>query len=105
EWLMDTVRTMIFLEWEVTHGLKRLYAIPQKKTLYVLAILLLILSHFFKTDYNIQKLTDIVSQVGFWIIFVYPIVLLPLVLIKKQWQKRKGSRSEEHTSELQSRCD
>src|SRR5690625_1282934 len=91
EWMMITVPTMIFLMWGVTHGLKRLYAIPQKKTLYVLAILLLILSHFFKTDYNIQKLTDIVSQVGFWIIFVYPIVLLPLVLIKKQWQKRKGS--------------
>src|SRR5690625_56225 len=91
EWMMITIPTMIFLMWGVTHGMKRLYAIPQKKTLYVVAVIVLTLTFFLKTDYSIQKYTDIISIIGFWIIFVYPIVLLPLVLIKKQWQKRKGS--------------
>jgi len=90
EWMMITVPTMIFLMWGVTHGLKRLYSIRQKKTVYVVAVLVLSISYFFKTDYSIQKFTDVVSMVGFWIIFVYPIVLLPIVLIKKQWKKRKG---------------
>src|SRR5699024_10506011 len=37
----------------------------------------------------IQKLTDIVSQLGFWLIFIYPLVLLPIVLMKKM--AKKGS--------------
>lgn len=91
EWMMVTIPTMILLMWAITHGTKRLYGFSQKKTLYSVAILLLIITSFLEVDYTIQKITDIVAKVGFWIIFVYPLVLLPLVLVKKKWQKHKGS--------------
>ena len=90
EWIMIVVPTMVLLMWAITHGTKRLYAIPQKKTLYVVSLLLLIISIFIKKDYNIEKILDIISQVGFWIVFVYPFVLLPIVLVKKKWRRRKG---------------
>src|SRR5690625_4226492 len=44
EWMMVTVPAMILMMWAVTYGTKRLFAIPQKTTLYVVAILLLIIS-------------------------------------------------------------
>src|SRR5699024_679317 len=82
EWMMITVPTMIFLMWWVTHGVKRLYVISKKRILYVMAVHVLTLSYFFKTDYFIQIPTNFISMVGFWINFVCPIVLLPRALIK-----------------------
>lgn len=90
EWMMVVVPTMILLMWAITYGTKRLYAIPQKTTLYVVAILLLLICTFMKANYQIQKVTDFVAKIGFWIVFVYPIVLLPIVLFKKKGQKSKG---------------
>ena len=90
EWIIVVIPTMILLMWAITYGTKRLYAIPQKTTLYVVSILLLLICTFTKTNYQIQKVVDIVAKVGFWIVFVYPLILLPIVLIKKKLQKSKG---------------
>lgn len=91
EWMMIVIPTMVLLMWAITYGTKRLYAIPQKTTLYVVAILLLLISSFINQAYKIEKITDFIAEVGFWIIFVYPIVLLPIVLVKKNRQRSKGS--------------
>ena len=91
EWMLVTIPTMILLMWAITHGTKRLYAIPQKTTLYVVALMLLAIAAVLNKDYKIEKITDVIAQVGFWIVFVYPLVLLPIVLIKKKWQSHKGS--------------
>ena len=91
EWMMVTVPAMILMMWAITYGTKRLFAISQKTTLYVVAILLLVISSSINQGYKIEKITDVVSQIGFWIVFVYPIVLLPIVLVKKKWQSHKGS--------------
>lgn len=91
EWMMVTVTTLILLMWAIIYGTKRLYAIPQKKTLYVTSLVFLVIATVIKKDYQIEKITDVISQVGFWIVFVYPLVLLPIVLIKKKRQRYKGS--------------
>jgi len=91
QWMMVALPTMVFLMWAATYGVKRLYGISQKKALYSIAILQLITITFIQTDNTIQKVTNIVAKVGFWIVFVYPIVLLPVVLLKKKLQKHKGS--------------
>lgn len=93
EWMMVSVTTMILLMWAITYGMKRLYTIKQRTTLYAVTIILLIITVIINYDYKIDKLTDAVSQIGFWIVFIYPIVLLPLVLIKNKWRKRKGSEN------------
>lgn len=90
EWMMVTIPTMVLLMWSITYGSKRLFAIPQKSTLYVVAFLSLAIVSFISKDYQIHKISDIITQVGFWIVFVYPLVLLPIVLIKKKWQRHKG---------------
>lgn len=91
EWMMIVVPTMVLLMWAITYGTKRLYAVPQKTTLYVVAIVLIVISGFIKSEYTIESVADFVSKVGFWIVFVFPFALLPIVLIKKKLQRSKGS--------------
>ncbi|WP_246880346.1 GerAB/ArcD/ProY family transporter [Sporosarcina sp. 6E9] len=91
EWMMVTIPTMVLLMWMITHGAKRLYAIPENTTLYVVSILSLIVCTVLNRDFEIRKVSDIVNVMGFWIVFIYPLLLLPIVLFKKRRQKTKGS--------------
>lgn len=90
EWMMVIIPVMVLLMWAITYSTKRLYAIPQKKTLYCIAALLLFISLFINDHYQIKHFVRIVSNIGFWIVFVYPVILLPIVLIKKKRQRMKG---------------
>lgn len=89
-WLMVIIPNLVFLMWALAYGTKRLFKISQKKTHYIWTILILIVVNFFHYDYQISSLTDTVAKIGFWFIYVYPFILLPFVLIKKKWRKRKG---------------
>lgn len=92
QWMMVTLSTMTLLMWAVTYGLKRLYKVPQKITLYATSLILLVLCGLISTHDFVIKLLNTFAEIGFWIIYVYPLILLPLVLLKKRWRKRhKGS--------------
>src|SRR5690625_1742792 len=43
EWLMIVIPTMTLYMWAITYGIKRLYAVSQKKTLYIISFVLLII--------------------------------------------------------------
>jgi|SRR5690625_657183 len=88
EWFMIVLPTMAVYMWAITYGVKRLYAVSQKMTLYSISIALLILTAIIKYDVFLQKVSSIVSNIGFWVIFVYPFVLLPFVIIKKRLRKK-----------------
>lgn len=90
EWMMVTLPNMILLMWGITYGLKRLYKVPQKTTLYMTSILLLIGCLFVEEHFLIQSIINGVDQGGFWLVFVYPFALLPFVWMKKKWRKHKG---------------
>lgn len=93
EWMMISLTTLILLMWIITYGMKRLYTVRKKTTLYSVAIIMLIISMFVNYDYKVFKIANIIAQVGFWIVFVYPFILLPIVWIKKTWQKHKEGAS------------
>ncbi|MFB4167035.1 GerAB/ArcD/ProY family transporter [Virgibacillus sp. JSM 102003] len=93
EWMMVALPNMILPMWAITYGMKRLYKVQQKKTLFITSFILLILIVFMSNHSVILKLTDLVAKIGFWIVYVYPFLLLPLVLLKKRKQKKKGSES------------
>nr|WP_306798612.1 GerAB/ArcD/ProY family transporter [Oceanobacillus saliphilus] len=90
EWMMVIIPNMILLMWGVTYGMKRLYKVPQKTSLYTVSALLLIACTFIDQHFQIQKVINAVEKAGFWIVYVYPFVLLLLVLFKQGWKKRKG---------------
>ncbi|GGA85793.1 GerAB/ArcD/ProY family transporter [Ornithinibacillus halotolerans] len=90
-WLMIILPNLTLLMWGMTFGAKRLFKVPQKISIWILTVLILILVNFFHYDYQITKVTDLVARFGFWITYVYPFLLLPIVLIKKRQKKPKGS--------------
>lgn len=89
EWMMVTLPNMMLLMWGITYTAKRLYKIPTKATLYITAGLLLASVSLFNSHFEIQRLTDTVKSGGIFITYIYPFILLPLVLIKKKWRKKK----------------
>lgn len=91
EWMMVVVPTMLLLMWAITYSMKRLYRVPQKITLYATAGLMLIACIFTSDHFLIKMIINASAQYGFWLVFVYPLLLLPVVLIKKRWGKQKGA--------------
>ncbi|MCC2248374.1 spore germination protein [Virgibacillus sp. AGTR] len=89
-WMMVTLPNMILCCWAITYGLKRLYYFPQKYSLYVLAAILAVASIFTKEHYLIQFIINFTAQLGFWLVYVYPFLLLILVIVKKRINKRNG---------------
>ncbi|WP_430787919.1 GerAB/ArcD/ProY family transporter [Virgibacillus flavescens] len=89
-WMLVILPNMILLMWGMTYGVKRLYGIPQKKTLYIASSIFFILSFLFQDSKLISITVTIIGKVGFWVVFIYPLILLPLVIIKKRWRKHKG---------------
>jgi len=89
EWMMVTVPTLIILMWCITYGTKRLFGVRQKTTLYSVAIPLLIICSFIQYENTVEKIGVFTDRVGLWLVFVYPIILFPIVLIKKYWKKLK----------------
>jgi len=89
-WMTAILPNLILFMWAITYGLKRLYKIPQKLTLYLAAIIFLIGCSFINKHFQIQAVIDTVANVGFWIVYVYPFILLAIVLIKKRWRSKKG---------------
>ncbi|MEN2466533.1 GerAB/ArcD/ProY family transporter [Ornithinibacillus sp. JPR2-1] len=92
-WLLVIIPNLVLLMWAIAHGMKRMYSISQKKTHWVVTILILIIVNYFRFDYQITALTDWVAKLSFWVVYIYPFILLPLVLLKKKWKNKKGSGS------------
>lgn len=89
EWMMVVITTATLLMWSIVHSSERLFNIKQKKSLIIISILLIFSSTYFISETIIRKFTNIISAVGIWIVYVYPLLLLPIVLFKT---RRKGEK-------------
>lgn len=95
EWMMVILPNLVLLMWGMTYGLKRLYKVPQKASLYTASIIILIFISFVQHDKYINMLTDFIAQVGLWLLYVYPLILLPIVLLKKKRRRQQeGDQNE-----------
>lgn len=97
EWMMVILPTAALLMWAILHGTERLFQVSQRKTFFVIAGLLLLVSIFVTADFQIQLATDVVAQIGFWIVYVYPIILLPIVLFKTRKNAKKEGSNDKKT--------
>lgn len=88
-WIMVVIPANVFLLWAMSNGLKRLFGFREKVVMYVIALITLVIVTFVNSDASIMFLTDLLAKIGFWIVFVYPFVLLPCVYLKKYIKKRK----------------
>ncbi|WP_345243301.1 GerAB/ArcD/ProY family transporter [Pontibacillus salipaludis] len=90
-WMMVVLPNMITAMWLCTHTFKRVYGLRQKQVLYVAAVLLFFGTIVFQDRLQINNFTDKLATVGFYIAFVYPIVLWPIVLLKNYIRRKRGT--------------
>lgn len=93
ELMMVIIPSLLLLMWGLTYSIKRVYKVQQKTTLYIASALFLIGTFFFEKHFETQQVINFAEQFGLWLIYVYPFVLLPFVLLKKRLNKRKGAGS------------
>ncbi|KGP73094.1 GerAB/ArcD/ProY family transporter [Pontibacillus yanchengensis] len=90
-WGFVILPNIILFIWLASYGAKRLYHVKQKHALYVIIILLYAFTNFFEYRFNINTITDLAANVGFYAVFIYPYFLLLIVLVKKKFTKGQGS--------------
>lgn len=89
-WMMIIMPNLVVFTWLLSFCVKRLYRVPQKYSVYIVTALLFFTSVLFQNRLNINTLTDLSGKVGFYVVFIYPFILLPIVLVKKKIQKKRG---------------
>ena len=75
--------------------MKRVYGIKQKYALYGIVIIIFIAQIMLKTRDQINSFFDWYSNKGFYLIFIYPIVLYVLVIVIQKMRQKKGLVSNE----------
>lgn len=89
QWMLVTIPTAILLMWAITNGTKRLFQIKEKYTLSIIPLILLLLFPLVNTVTEIKKIVEFITKIGFWIVFVYPFILLPIVVLKTKRREKK----------------
>lgn len=90
-WMFVVLPGILLPAWSVTRGLKRMWAIQQKKSLYAVCLIVFIVSLLFKNRYQIDRMNSFMSIFSFCLAFVYPFILLAVVSIVHGVRKRRQS--------------
>lgn len=95
-WLLIILPNLMLYTWSVSRGLKRMFQWSQKRNIYLVMLLVLVVSPIFVRRSEINALDNIVARVGIYAAFVYPLFLFLMVEVKRIWRKRAmGGQSSE----------
>jgi spore germination protein (amino acid permease) len=90
-WMLIILPNMCLYLWSASRGFSRIMNRRQKMGIWVLSLLTFTTSFFVKTRYQMNTITDMVAQTGFYIAFCYPVFLSIIVFIKKGLARRKNA--------------
>ncbi|RFU69825.1 GerAB/ArcD/ProY family transporter [Bacillus sp. V59.32b] len=89
-WLFAVIPNVCLGVWAVSRGMKRIFAVNQRKSLvYILGITVLACT-WFQTRQAVDQLNSMVSRFGFWIIYAYiPLLFILFMVVHKVRNKTK----------------
>ncbi|MDQ0219697.1 spore gernimation protein GerB [Peribacillus cavernae] len=87
-WLFEIIPNVCLGVWAASRGVKRLFAVNQRKSLLFLLFIIILSCMLFQTRQGIDQLNTIVSQVGFWTVFIYIPALFVYYMIVDKVRKR-----------------
>lgn len=90
-WMMVIIPNIVLFGWMLVHGMNRLYNAKFKPTLYGIAGAVFIAAVLIEYRMNINVLTDITSKVGFYLVFVYPLIVYIALMVRKLWRKGRSA--------------
>ncbi len=87
-WMLVILPNICTSIWIASRMLKRIFHIQQKKGIYFITIVTLIVINFFQTHDKVAKLQEYTAKTGFVCIFIYIPLLFISVMIAKRVKKR-----------------
>jgi len=87
-WMLIILPNLCLFLWAAFRGTRRLVKVSVNKFVWIFSIIILLVSLTFKTRTQINTFNDYYGQVAFYIVFVYPIILYILAVVKKKFKSR-----------------
>lgn len=88
-WMIIILPNLCLFAWSAHRGVIRMMNISSKKFIWIFSIIILILTLFIKSRNQINDINNIFSKFGFIIVFVYPLFIYLIALIRNSFLKRK----------------
>ncbi|WP_456274479.1 GerAB/ArcD/ProY family transporter [Bacillus sp. AK031] len=89
-WMLVILPNICLYFWAATRGIKRVTGFKQRKSIFLFAIALWICTFFIDQRIEMNMFTDKTATASFFLTFLYPLLLLALVMLKKFAKKLKG---------------
>ncbi|MGF9908900.1 GerAB/ArcD/ProY family transporter [Brevibacillus porteri] len=80
-WMLIMLDNLLLNLWVAMRGVHHIGGFKERKALIGIVIVMFFASNFLETRQSINWITDIFGAVGFYIIFVYPLVLYIVILL------------------------
>ncbi|PWK07862.1 GerAB/ArcD/ProY family transporter [Tumebacillus permanentifrigoris] len=91
-WVLVILPNMLLYTWATTRGLKHVFHLSQKKGVYAVALITLGLGFLFNTRQKVNQLNDLFNTFYLYAVFLYPLLLYVVALIKTKWQRRQEGK-------------
>ncbi|MBU0904721.1 MAG: spore germination protein [Firmicutes bacterium] len=83
-WMLIILPNLCLYVWAAHRGLTGMINISAKKFIWLFSCIVLLLTFFIKSRIQINSINNIFGQVAFYIVFIYPLFLYVLALVKKK---------------------
>lgn len=91
-WMMVILPNLLLFMWSALRGMKRVFHVKEKWSVFIIMPVVFGLVLYLNDAERIIRFTDFVSYVGFFMTFLFPIVIFLLTILKKKWMKKGSSQ-------------
>jgi len=88
-WMLIILPNLCLFLWAAFRGVRRIVNVSANKFVWIFSLIIFIVSLAFKTRPQINTFNDYFGQMAFYIIFVYPIILYMIAVVKKKFKSHK----------------
>ena len=88
-WMLLILPNLCLYLWAAYRGVIRMVNISLNKVVWIIAFLTFLSSQVIQTRTEINKFNDYFAHVAFYIVFVYPIFLYAMAVLKKKFSSKK----------------
>lgn len=91
-WMLVILPNLCLYLWAAYRGSLRLVKVNSNKFIWLFSVVIFMLSLSIETRTQINEVNTYFSKVGFYVIFVYPIFIYFLAIMKKKYRTRKEQK-------------
>lgn len=93
-WMLIILPNLCLYLWAAYRGTIRLVKISGTKFVWIFSLLIFIGTLMVQTRTQINSINTHFGQIAFYIVFIYPIFLFIITMLKKKFPSRKGQKDE-----------